>query len=514
MTKKLNNIYPFLFAVFPVLSLYFHNVEQVDISEVLVPFAIVLGSTAFLLLLFKRALKSKEKPGIIVSLILLTIFSYGPLFSLFLAVTKATNISYFGPLYFTFWIALSITLSYFVITTKKKLGNLAKILSAVAVFLLVIPLISIGVYLFKTNTNKAQTKSEDLGLPTVFGAQTESEQPDIYYIILDRYANKETLKNVYGFDNSEFLDYLASQGFYVASESTSNYLKTAHSLASTLNMEYINYLSEELGESYTSWSPLYEKLEDYTVWRSLKSKGYKFIHLGDWWEPTTNNKFADENYNLYLLPEFSRVFYQSTILYPLTAYLGVYSLPDEHRDRIFYKFNKLSEISYYEEPTYTFAHMLVPHLPYIFSEDGSLLTEEEFEKTDSKAKYINQVIFVNKKIRELLDTLQSDKENQPIIIIQSDEGPFPQRYEDEGYNFIWNEATGDELKEKMGILNVLYLPGIEHDLLYGSITPVNTFRIIFNKYFGEELELLPDRNYAHSDEGHPYKLFEVTEKLR
>ena len=78
-------------------------------------------------------------------------------------------------------------------------------------------------------------------------ADRGSRKPDIYYLILDGYANSSTLKEVYGYDNQGFEDYLEEKGFKVASESRSNYAITALSLASSLNMEYINYLSEAGG---------------------------------------------------------------------------------------------------------------------------------------------------------------------------------------------------------------------------------------------------------------------------
>ena len=45
------------------------------------------------------------------------------------------------------------------------------------------------------------------------------------------------------------------------------------------------------------------------------------------------------------------------------------------------------------------------------------------------------------------------------------------------------------------------------------MTPVNTFRFIFNKYFGADLELLPDKNYIYEDEDHFFKFIDVTDRL-
>ncbi len=44
----------------------------------------------------------------------------------------------------------------------------------------------------------------------------------------------------------------------------------------------------------------------------------------------------------------------------------------------------------------------------------------------------------------------------------------------------------------MKILNAYFLPGESDGLLYPSISPVNTFRVILNLYFGGQYPLLED----------------------
>ena len=50
-------------------------------------------------------------------------------------------------------------------------------------------------------------------------------------------------------------------------------------------------------------------------------------------------------------------------------------------------------------------------------------------------------------------------------------------------------------------------------LLYDSITPVNTFRLIFDFYFGTDHGLLDDY-YYYSTYDRPYDLVDVTDQLR
>jgi hypothetical protein len=62
----------------------------------------------------------------------------------------------------------------------------------------------------------------------------------------------------------------------------------------------------------------------------------------------------------------------------------------------------------------------------------------------------------------------------------------------------------------MEILNAYYLPGVDPNLLYNTISPVNTFRIIFNQYFGAHYDLLPDTSY-YSEFPDRFKITEVPE---
>jgi hypothetical protein len=182
--------------------------------------------------------------------------------------------------------------------------------------------------------------------------------------------------------------------------------------------------------------------------------------------------------------------------------------------RVPYVFDKLAEIPKLKEPTFVFAHILIPHEPYVFDRNGNFLTKKEAIKRSRTLNYVDQVIFGNKKTQVTIDKLLSGSPRPPIILLQGDEGPWPIRFELEEETFNWRHASVAELREKMRILNAYYLPQVDRSALYPSITPVNSFRLVFNLYFGEHFELLPDESYAFVDYNHLYQFFNVTDKLR
>jgi hypothetical protein len=356
------------------------------------------------------------------------------------------------------------------------------------------------------------------------GPRAEAEpRRDIYYLIFDRYADAETLRDVYHFDNTPFLDALRTQGFYVAADSASNYQRTAHSLASSLNLDYLDGLTKAVGTQSRSWLPIYSMLRDHAVGRFLKAHGYTFVQLGSWWNPTRDNPLADVNVNWYALPELQRAFLLQTAAGQIGRYLGLSAIDDRaHQcERIRRQFDELPRLARDPKPTFVFAHLLVPHPPYVFGPDGACLGLDTVTGRSRVENYVNQVRYANSRILELVQAISRNSTTEPIIIVQSDEGPWPAPYAgDERFlggdvtSVDWTRVTRAQLREKMRVLNALRLPGPAGAPLYPEMTPVNTFRIVFNRYFGTSLPLLSDENYVFVNDRQLYAFRRVTALVR
>lgn len=510
IVRLLPFLYPFLFAMAPVLFFYSVNVAEMDPSEIIMLLLSTLAITFVLLLIFRHLLKNIMKAALITSIFLILFFYYGP------ALSASGGWSSSGvPETTTSIILIIICITLFAVggfltaRTHRDLSGLTIILTIIASLMLLGP----TTQLIRKETSIAweNTRASDFVEINRMDASRATHLPDFYYIILDRYASDRTLEEFYGFDNSEFTNYLIEKGFYVASESNANYLNTDSSLASSLNMDYINYLTEELGGEFKDLSPIFSMIQDYAVWRILKSIGYEFIHFGSWWGPTMENPYADMNINYSQMPYASMFLFEKTLAYPVCVALNIIDDRNErHYKCALYTLENLTKIPDIEEPTFVFAHMLLTHPPYVFDADGSYLSTDEINQIDGATSYINQLIYTNHRIQQLIEELLLRSDTPPIIILQADEGPFSA-----AANFAdcdWGEATEAAIKYKMGILNAYYIPDIDYSLLYPSITPVNSFRIVFNSYFRTDFELLPDRSYVWCD-GNPYKFVDVTDIL-
>jgi hypothetical protein len=505
--------HPFLFALYPILFLYSFNISQIPTAQIVAPITITLIITILLWFGLTFILKDKKKAGLLLFLFLLLFFTYGHFYK---ALTEA-NIQlgqhqYLLPI----WGMSLITGAYFTIRTRSNLHHTTMILNVVTAFLVISFLIKILPYELNRIAVKKEVRQarqalhSDINISNIEASGPEP-LPDIYYLVFDRYANPIILEEFFDYDNSQFVNYLTEKGFFVALESQTNYPNTFLSLASSLNMEHIDYL-RVIKESDDT-TVVYDMLQDYPIWRFLKQRGYTFIHFGDWWDPTRVNRFAAMNYNYNPLGSngFLILLLNTTAVAPaIETFLG-----DELtriRHKMLYKFENLATIPDIEGPKFVFAHMLIPHNPYIFGPNGEPLTAADTAKRSEVENYTNQLTFANKQIEIVIDQILSKSSSPPIIIIQSDEGPMitPDFL---AKNFInngdWSQISQEELKTHIKIFNAYHLPNFDQSQFYPSITPVNSFRLIFNHYFDTDFELLEDKSYISEGPSRPYNFVET-----
>ncbi len=114
-------------------------------------------------------------------------------------------------------------------------------------------------------------------------------------------------------------------------------------------------------------------------------------------------------------------------------------------------------------------------------------------------------MFVNSKIKKTVNEVLSNSRQPPVVLILGDHGPRSET--------VWHDPKMTNMKECLTNLSAFYLPQGGDKNLYPEITPVNIFTVIFNYYFGEKLDLLPDKNYF-STAKHLYKFYDVTKRVQ
>ena len=58
------------------------------------------------------------------------------------------------------------------------------------------------------------------------------------------------------FDNSEFTNFLEDKGFHVAKNNFTNYPMSVQSIPATMNMNYINFLADEIGSEVRNYEAI------------------------------------------------------------------------------------------------------------------------------------------------------------------------------------------------------------------------------------------------------------------
>lgn len=482
-------LHPFLFAPFPILALYAHNIRSIPVplKEIFAPLALAWGTAAVLYLAFAALFRSPGKGGLAVSLIVLWILSFGHLTS-WLSVW--TGGIFDRSLFFA--TAVLVLLAVFLIGRRPgEPGGLTRVLNVVAATLVLVNAASIA----QTAVRRPKIRAgEDVRI-----ARPASARPDIYYIVLDAYTRADILSEVFGFDNAPFVRGLEARGFTVAGQSYANYNLTQQSLASTLNMTYLDGLAKDVGYASSDREPLYAMIRDNRVMAFLKSQGYRIVTVSSSIEPTDFRE-VDRYFGFALSEsEFRSVLLDTT---PWPLFFGSRRSAesyDAHRGRILNAFRSMEEAPYEKGPFFMFVHIMAPHPPFVLGPNGearepnylfSMVDADRLHGNDPRAlddyivRYREQLTFLNGRVLAAVDAILARSAGPPVIVIQGDHGSRA--------NADLDRPEASYLKENLAILNAFHLPGPAGDTVYPSISPVNAFRLIFRNYFGADLDLLPD----------------------
>jgi hypothetical protein len=347
-------------------------------------------------------------------------------------------------------------------------------------------------------------------LPAATLAATDAmvgQQRDVYFIVLDRYGNERAFDLGFGIDNSEFIRWLREHDFSVADDARANFVSTPLSLATSLAMFGIDDIAARVGSDHRTLAPVVERVRNSRVAAFLQGQGYDYVHVGTWFDPTRESDIADRVFAPEGHQSLATVARDSSAVGVVRRWLDpARSYDSMHADAAEYAFDLLDELLDEPGPKLVVAHILMPHPPYVFLEDGTFAPGSA--TLESQLRYTNDRVsrFVTK-------ALAGPESERPIIILQADEGPYPSRYETDTSGFDWASATDDEVAVKFGILSALYLPGAEGAApLPSTLSPVNTFREVLRRYYGVAVENLPDRSYA-SPYLRPYDLDDVTDRI-
>lgn len=475
--------YPLLFGFFPALSLLSRNIGDAHPGEVWLPFSVVVAIALGLWGLLFVVLRDHHKAAVLVAAFWVPFHAYGALVD-GLKEAMRSGVSPLPAVAIALLIALTgVALLLWLWRTRKDFAGLSRSLNLVGVCLLVVPLVSYGMARARQASPAATeaSKGRDALTPEALAAL-----PDIYYIIPDSYPRADVLLETFGHDNTPFLDALKQRGFHVVEDAHSNYPKTQMSLASSMNLDYLD--PEQLKAEWDEALPNFvAQIWDNKVMDFLEGRGYEFPTFSSGVAATEINTGRFVKPDTFLLTELQQVYLAMT---PLRSPVERFTRSNE-ANRILFVLDELGKVRRGDKPMFVFAHMMAPHMPHNFDAEGNALSETP----PYYEGFRDSVVCINERFLTMIDRIRERQPNS-VIIIQGDHGCRSDWQTTAGTDLIpWKGTREDYIRDYTAVLNTIYFPDGDYGAFYPGITPVNTFRIVFNKYFGTSYELLPDKTY-------------------
>lgn len=530
--KKTIIFYPFLFAIYPILGLYSRNLTEIQPWELVRPLFFALIATTLFFLVLSRLFKDRERAAFLAAF-LIFFYSASELVYRVLEgyLIPGLNESFHRVLLLTVTLMLILLGSRavwdkYMTAPRRKL--MLQYLNAVSLLIIFFPLFNIASFWMTAWDDALLPWSGYIGQNEPAQPLSTDSRPDIYYIILDGYSRSDIQQQLYGFDNSSFLDELKQRGFFIGEESQSNYLRTSLSITSALNMEYINFTEDLAGPKSINRIPLFELASNNRARRLLEDAGYKFVLVDS---GSAFTRFYDAD--VFVTPFRTRPNLFEMWFYSTTALNALYEpelpftrtlqdvLPvagfSTHRIFVTEALYQLASMPQIESPKFVFAHVIAPHPPFVLGPKGEPLHPPyPYVASDGASfaadintyqkGYLDQVTYLNGQVLKTIDNILANSTQPPVIVIQGDHGPglLLNLYGDVPQTCMWERAS---------ILNAYYFPQEKTGRLYSSISPINSFRVIFNTYFETSFEILPDRTF-YSLFKMPYDFIDISDTVR
>lgn len=483
MKHLINILSIILIAVYPVVFVFFRNEDFIREGGFLMPIALICSVSILLYWVLNTIKVPPLKSIIIVSLAMLWFLLYGHIYYFILETFSLQNEAFRHRYYFPVYTLLFIIAIVKIWLSQRVIPeNMSAAFLIVGICLniqFIVPFLGVK---YKVTPPKSAIRS----VPT-------AKYPDVYYIISDAYPSVRNLKTYYDFDNTQFVEKLNNLGFQVQENARSNYPYTYFSLASSLNMEYINYFEDTVTTEKANYDYPFQTIYTNKTVNYFKKKGYKYVLFQSAYEQLNDAVNAD----VYLTSSSSlNQFYQALLELTVLSSLDIQFYNKKILDVCSDAFDNVEQLKFVEGSKFVFMHILPPHPPYVFDAQGNYvhIDKNVDNRFAQKSAYIEQVKYVNMKLLQTVRSILIQSSQPPIIIIQGDHGTSStEKYEDE---MKWSAIPPKELlNERYGILNAIYMPDSYTLVQEEYDTPVNTFRKVCNLVFQDSLQVLPNKSY-------------------
>jgi hypothetical protein len=395
------------------------------------------------------------------------------------AGTFVARYSFILPVSFLFFAVLIWVLK----RTKNTLRPLSAYLNLLLLVLLSVEAATMGSYGFRTKATAAA--APQLGLT----ACDACSRPDLYFIILDGYSGNRALKEGFGFDNTAFEEALRRRGFYVAANGRSNYNYTPFSIASMLNMSYLDLDMKAKGAGNLDYC--YRQIRNSRVLNFLQHQGYALCNYSIFdfkGQPAlSSDHFLPTRTRLLTSRTFLGRLWKDVLFNIRTGAWRFRPLEEKvvyshlHNNRLYTRLTLEQATRRDTAPKFVYTHLMMPHYPYYFDRHGRPLPFDSLVEGQQKSKtnYVEYLQYCNRQILRLTDSIIKASTNPPIIVLAGDHGfrDFPDK---------------KDRRHCFSTLTAVYLPSGNYQQFYNDLSGVNLFTAVFNSQFGQHFPLQKD----------------------
>ncbi|MEP7251310.1 MAG: sulfatase-like hydrolase/transferase [Ginsengibacter sp.] len=485
--------YLLLIPLFFVLHGFAENFGFISFGDVLILAATYVVATIVVYLLFFFFFRDRVKAALAASFLIAFYLFFGAIQDFF--NTHALILSRYSVLLLLFVIVF-IALAFCLKKTKNNFSKLNLFLNSLFFIYIIIDLGSLVYKNFNPPVNKLSVYP--FAKKNNYQPCGDCAKPDIYFLLFDEYASSESLKNHFNYDNSSLDTFLIQQGFHIQLNSTSNYDITPFSIASMLNMSYLNGVNGG-AVSIEDYARCNELIRNNEVIKFLSLQGYHIVNYSIF-DLAGNPSLTSQSF----LPLKTKLISDATLFNRMQKDLlwnfnvGRFKIKwlahrlmyaNENSNNMFMNLVKKAPSDSNKIPRFIYAHFFLPHLPYYYTKDGVLRDEATLLKEWNRKiapSYLDYVTYTNTKIKELISAIKANTKGEAVIIFMGDHGFRKFTGDGDSTHFFQNQ-------------NAVYFPSRDYHLLYDSVSAVNQFGIVFNTLFHQNFPILNDSTVFLTD---------------
>jgi hypothetical protein len=450
----------------PVLFVYFHNIQESVVSQVFKPI-LVFTAVGFLAWIFFWFLSGRMSKGALITLFFMLVFmNYTLIDASIRMLIPDWRWWRIAPIFLFLFINLSVFQRIFVNRPERD-SNINKITISIGAVFLALTVFNAGAGILNwiklARIGEPPTADNQSPEQDAIAIEAKGKRPNFYFFIFDEYARQDILKKYAHYDNTPFLSMLESKKFNVSYSSFSTSIATRVSIGNSLSFSHEFRLEPETMHGI-KFPPLLNIFKKAGYLTYVLSPVYRF-------DGSLVDVMMRSTELLSVLSVEKTVMEKSFFAYLHTA--GNEAIRSD-RLSLLKQAAKIIEKSS-PAPKFLFFHLLLPHEPFVFDENGGSVSYENMNNWMNPEYYAGQLRFVSEKMEELADIiLRSDPD--AVVLMQSDHGA--------------RAFNGMTDKERLASFNSLYLSGQDEDI--EGLSTINTLRLALNHALGLKLKMLED----------------------